>query len=243
MRSPRLFLERPLEPGCEIELHDEVLHYARNVLRLQAGAALRVFNGDGREFAAAVSAVERRTLRVRLEREIEGCPESPLAVHLGIGLSRGERMDWVIQKATELGVAEIAPLQLERCNVRLDHERSDNRLRHWRQVAISACEQCGRRSVPVLAPPQSLDAWLNRRSDALGLVLHTSDSHPLSDQISPTRVFLLVGAEGGLSATEFAAAVDSGFHAWSLGPRILRTETAPIAALAVLQYQWGDLRQ
>ena len=241
MRSPRLFLDRPLEPDCEIELHDEVLHYARNVLRLEVGSALRVFNGDGRELAATVGAVERRALRVQVEGEIGGSAESPLAVHLGIGLSRGERMDWVVQKATELGVATITPLQLERCTVRLDRERGENRLRHWQQIAISACEQCGRRRLPVITAPQPLVVWLSGRGDAAGLVLHTSDSHPLSDQPAATSVFLLVGPEGGLASAEFNAAIDSGFAAWSLGPRTLRTETAPLAALAILQFRWGDL--
>ena len=243
MRSPRLFLDRPLEPGSDIELQDEALHYARSVLRLEVGAGLRVFNGDGRELAATVSAVERRAQQVRLESEIDGSTESPLVVHLGIGLSRGERMDWVIQKATEMGVAAITPLQLERCNVRLDRERGENRVRHWQQIAISACEQCGRRRrLPVIAAPQPLGVWLGRRGDAAGLVLHTSESHPLPEQPISTCVFLLVGPEGGLSSAEFAASIDSGFAAWSLGPRILRTETAPVAALAILQFQWGDLR-
>jgi 16S rRNA (uracil1498-N3)-methyltransferase len=240
MRAPRLFVEAALAPGAGVELRDEALHYARNVLRLEAGAPLLLFNGGGGEFAARVIAVDKRALRLEVERATGAERDAALPVHLGIGLARGERMDWVVQKCTELGVATITPLTLARCNAKLDPSRGDNRLRHWRQVAISACEQCGRNRLPLLEEPVSLDCWLDRRPEAHGLVLHTTDSGALAGGAAPPAVRLLVGPEGGLEPQEFARAVAAGFTPWSLGPRVLRTETAPVAALAILQYVWGD---
>jgi 16S rRNA (uracil1498-N3)-methyltransferase len=244
MRLPRLFLDHPLATGNAIELRDEALHYVCHVLRLGEDAPLRVFNGDGNEYAASLSGTGKRAATIQIKNAIDNTParRSPLPVHLGIGLSRGERMDWAVQKATELGVAAITPLTLERCNAKIDNQRGENRLRHWRQIAISACEQSGRRDIPRIALPESLEHWLARRADALGLVLHTSGSRPLATGPSPAAVFLLVGPEGGLAEGEFARAMAAGFLPWSLGPRVLRTETAPVAALAVLQFLWGDLR-
>jgi 16S rRNA (uracil1498-N3)-methyltransferase len=143
MRMPRLFIEQALVAGTEITLHDAPAHYVRNVLRLERGNTLSVFDDSGSEFTAVLAAIERRSLRLALGNALAAATESPLSVHLGIGLARGERMDWTVQKSTELGVATITPLLLARCNAKLDAGRGDNRLRHWRQVAIAACEQSG----------------------------------------------------------------------------------------------------
>jgi 16S rRNA (uracil1498-N3)-methyltransferase len=243
MRLPRLYFDRPLAAGATIELRDEALHYVRHVLRLGEDAPLRVFNGDGCEYAAALSGTGKRAASIHIKNAIDNpSMRPPLPVHLGIGLSRGERMDWAVQKSTELGVAAITPLTLERSNAKVDSQRGENRVRHWRQVAISACEQSGRRDIPQIAHPESLEHWLARRADALGLVLHTSGSRPLATGQSPSAVFLLVGPEGGLSDGEFTRAITAGFQPWSIGPRVLRTETAPVAALTLLQFLWGDLR-
>ena len=241
MRAPRLFVETALATGAAIELKDEALHYARNVLRLDVGAPLLLFTGEGPEFEAAVTAAGKRSLTLAVGIATGAAREATLAVHLGIGLARGERMDWVVQKCTELGVASITPLLLARCNAKFDQGRGDNRLRHWRQVAISACEQCGRNRLPLIAEPVTLDHWLATRTEAPGFVLHTCDSHALAGGDVPAAVRLLVGPEGGLDSNEFAQARAAGFTPWSLGPRVLRTETAPVAALAILQYVWGDL--
>jgi 16S rRNA (uracil1498-N3)-methyltransferase len=165
--------------------------------------------------------------------------ESPLHVHIGQGLSRGERMDWAIQKATELGVAEITPIVSSRCEVRLKDERTDKRMSHWRQVAISACEQCGRSVLPLIHPPLVLEDWLKQSSAELKLVLHPV-AEPLTSHRKPQSLAFLIGPEGGLSDNEVALAQSAGFQPARLGPRVLRTETAPIVALAVAQHLWGD---
>jgi 16S rRNA (uracil1498-N3)-methyltransferase len=241
MRAPRLFVEAALATGAAIELKDEALHYARNVLRLEAGAPLLLFNGEGSEFAATVTVAGKRSLTLGVGVDTGAARDTALAVHLGIGLARGERMDWVVQKCTELGVATITPLLLARCNAKFDQGRGDNRLRHWRQVAISACEQCGRNRLPLIEEPLALERWLATRTEAPGFVLHTADSKALARIDAPAAVRLLAGPEGGLDGNEFAQALAAGFTPWSLGPRVLRTETAPVAALAILQYVWGDL--
>jgi len=240
MRAPRLFVEAALASGATLELKDEALHYARNVLRLEVGAPLLLFNGEGREFEAAVTAAGKRALTLAVGADTAPARDTALPVHLGIGLARGERMDWVVQKCTELGVATITPLLLARCNAKFDAGRGDNRLRHWRQVAISACEQCGRNRLPQIEEPVALGHWLATRTEAPGFVLHTAESGALQRAAAPAAVRLLVGPEGGLDAHEFAAARAAGFTPWSLGPRVLRTETAPVAALAILQFVWGD---
>lgn len=241
MRESRLFVEAPLSEGEELELAPEPSHYVRTVLRLQRGAQIRLFNGDGLEYRASILDADRRGLRLLVGGALASQRESPLRIHLGIGLARGERMDWIVQKATELGVARITPLLLERCNAKLDRSRQQSRLRHWRQVAVSACEQCGRNRIPELTAPERLEPWLEQNRDGFGLVLHTLQAPALDARAAPPSVRLLVGPEGGLSEPEYASAVAAGFLPWSLGPRILRTETAPVAALAILQFLWGDV--
>lgn len=241
VREPRLHVEPPVAAHAELSLHDAPAHYARNVLRLGEGARLRVFDGQGNEFMATLARMGRHALHIIVGERIDSGTDSPLAVHLGIGLARGERMDWTIQKCTELGVTTITPLLLARCTAKLGQERSGNRLRHWRQVAISACEQCGRNRLPSIAEPVVLDRWLDADRGIPGLVLHTADGKVLSPGAAPTAIRVLIGPEGGLEQHEFERARAAGFMPWSLGPRVLRTETAPVAALAILQYLWGDL--
>ncbi|RBL67730.1 16S rRNA (uracil(1498)-N(3))-methyltransferase, partial [Pseudomonas sp. MWU13-2625] len=160
-------------------------------------------------------------------------------IHLGQGLSRGERMDWAIQKATELGVSEITPIFSERCEVRLKDERADKRLLHWRQVAISACEQCGRSQVPVIHPPVLLADWIKQARADLKLVLHPV-AQPLESHAKPASLAFLIGPEGGLTDAEVDLSHTSGLLPARLAPRVLRTETAPVVALAVAQQLWGD---
>lgn len=238
MRISRFFVDAPLALG-EHDLPDAQAHYIARVLRLGSGAPVQLFDGSGQEFHGTLTEVGKKQVRVQLERASAGLAESPLAVHLGQGLSRGERMDWAIQKATELGVAEITPLLSERCEVRLNDERADKRLAHWRQVAISACEQCGRSVLPRIHAPQPLADWLPIEAD-LRLVLHpVADS--LGNRPRPRTLALLIGPEGGLSDDEVGRAVTAGFAPARLGPRVLRTETAPVVALSVVQQLWGDL--
>jgi len=240
MRRTRLHVEGPLAAGSPRVLDEEGAHYVRHVLRLAPGEALRVFDGAGNEYEAELLAQGKRGLAVIPREAVEATPESPLAVHLGLGLARGERMDWALQKSTELGVSAITPLELERCTARLVAGREDNRRRHWRQVIASACEQCGRAVVPVLHEPVTLDAWLARDAALPGLVLHTRQSTRLDAAQCPAGLRVLIGPEGGLGEGELAQALRAGFVPVSLGPRVLRAETAPLALLAIVQYLWGN---
>ena len=238
MRLSRFFIDAPLSLG-EHELPEAQAHYIGRVLRMAEGDALQVFDGSGTEFRGTLREVGKKRVVVQLDESFAGQVESPLQIHLGQGLSRGERMDWAIQKATELGVSEITPIFSERCEVRLKDERADKRLLHWRQVAISACEQCGRSRVPVIHPPLLLADWIKHTQADLKLVLHPV-AEPLESHAKPATLAFLIGPEGGLSEAEVEQAHGAGFLPARLGPRVLRTETAPVVALAVAQQLWGD---
>ena len=238
MRLSRFFIDAPLSLG-QHELPEAQAHYISRVLRHAAGDAVQLFDGSGQEYLGELIEVGKKAVRVELREQLAGQAESPLRIHLGQGLSRGERMDWAIQKATELGVGEITPIVSERCEVRLKDERADKRLAHWRQVAISACEQCGRSVLPVIHAPITLAEWQAHVQAELKLVLHPVAA-PLESHARPHSLAFLIGPEGGLSEAEVAQAKAAGFHAARLGPRVLRTETAPVVALAVAQQLWGD---
>ena len=238
MRLSRFFIDAPLALG-EHELPEAQAHYIGRVLRMAAGHKVQLFDGSGQEYLGILLEVGKKRVSVTLDEQFAGQPDSPLAIHLGQGLSRGERMDWAIQKATELGVSEITPLVSERCEVRLKDERADKRMAHWRQVAVSACEQCGRSSVPVIHAPQALADWVTASHAELKLVLHPV-AEPLLSHAKPASLAFLIGPEGGLSDAEVEQAKAAGFHAARLGPRVLGTETAPVVALALAQQLWGD---
>jgi len=238
MRLSRFYIDTPLSLGNHA-LPDAQAHYIGRVLRLNAGAAVQLFDGSGMEYLGAISEVGKKQVCVELHEQLPGMAESPLRIHLGQGLSRGERMDWAIQKATELGVSEITPIVSERCEVRLKDERAEKRLSHWRQIAISACEQSGRSVLPVIHAPLELEHWLQQSSADLKLVLHPL-AQELSKHSTPKSLAFLIGPEGGLSDSEVNRAQAAGFQTARLGPRILRTETAPVAALALAQFLWGD---
>lgn len=239
MRVSRFYLDAPLAEG-EQSLEGNLAHYVGRVLRLGPGAPVQIFNGSGQEWPGQVLEVGKRQVRIALAAAVDGQAESPLAVHLGQAMSRGERMDWAIQKAVELGVTQITPLFTERCEVRLQGERADKRQQHWQQIAISACEQCGRSRVPVVNPPMALSEWLAGLQAQLKLVLHHRTDQDLRSLPAPTSLGLLIGPEGGLSAAEIGQAEAAGFQAARFGPRVLRTETAPVVALSIAQQLWGD---
>ena len=238
MRLSRFFIDAPLSLG-QRELPEALAHYIGRVLRHTVGDAVQLFDGSGQEFLGELIEVGKKNVRVELREALAGQAESPLHIHLGQGLSRGERMDWAIQKATELGVNEITPIFSDRCEVRLKDERADKRLQHWRQVAISACEQCGRSTVPVIHPPLLLADWIKQTQAELKLVLHPV-AEPMVSHAKPATLAFLIGPEGGLNDNEVEQAQAAGYHAARLGPRVLRTETAPVVALAVAQQLWGD---
>ncbi|MCU0834518.1 MAG: 16S rRNA (uracil(1498)-N(3))-methyltransferase [Chromatiaceae bacterium] len=240
MRTPRVYVDRPLAPS-ELDLSEQASFHLVQVLRLRAGDPLVLFNGDGYDYPARLLNTGRSGTRVRID--VPGPPEEapPLALHLGLGISKGERMDFALQKAVELGVTRVTPLVTERTVVRLEGERRERRGRHWWGLIVAACEQSGRRRLPVLDPAAGLGDWLAGPHKS-PLLLDPHGAQPLTATPPPTgAVSLLVGPEGGLSDAERAAATAAGFLGVRLGPRILRTETAPLAALAVIQALWGDL--
>ncbi|MEW6037229.1 MAG: 16S rRNA (uracil(1498)-N(3))-methyltransferase [Pseudomonadota bacterium] len=241
MRVSRLYLPAPLAAGAEVVLAEERAHYLRTVLRLRRGFELTVFNGEGGEFAARIGACHREEVSLTVGEYRSVDRESVLDVQLGLGISRGERMDLAIQKAVELGVGAITPLFSERCVVQLDAERKAQRLEHWRRVVWAACEQSGRNRVPDVLEPRSLDAWLPAAA-GLRIFLDPHAARSLRELEPPAgTVTLLSGPEGGFSDAERDAAVAAAFTPVRLGPRVLRTETAALAALAAIQTLWGDL--
>ncbi|MDY7116087.1 16S rRNA (uracil(1498)-N(3))-methyltransferase [Halomonas sp. SSL-5] len=240
-RSPRIHVAADLRVGGDVVLPEGPARHVARVLRLGEGAALRLFDGAGHEASAVLVEASRKRVVARIEAVEAGAAESPLAVHLGQAISKGDRMDYAIQKAVELGVAAITPLYTEHGDVRLKGEREAKKLAHWQAVAASACEQCGRAVVPPVHSPRLLADWLAARDEALRLVLHPDTAGVLAQQSAPAGVALLIGPEGGLAEAEVAAARAAGFAPLSLGPRILRTETAPVVALSLLQYRFGDL--
>lgn len=237
----RLYCDLPLSPGAEIALPETAARHAVTVLRLQVGDTLSLFNGEGGEYRATLVAVSKREARVRVIEFLATERESPVDITLALGISAGERMDYSLQKATELGVSAIAPLATERSVVKLAGERAGKRLQHWQHVVIAACEQCGRNRVPAVAPVQKLFDYLAAIDRNQRLLMLSPDADtPLKRVAPPAAAVLLIGPEGGLAPAEYQAAQASGFEPVRLGPRILRTETAPVAALAVLQALWGD---
>lgn len=238
----RIFHPEPLTPGARIALTGTAARHVAQALRLRTGDALVLFDGRGGEYPATVETVQRREIMVRTGPFVDREAESPLVTHLAQGISRGERMDYTIRKAVELGVASIQPLFTDRCQVRLTGSRLENRLQHWRGVAIAACEQCGRNRVPAVHAPRDLMAWLESPMEGAGLVLDPGAGDGLRRVTRPDGpVTLLTGPEGGLDEKETAAALAHGLRGVHLGPRILRTETAGVAALAAIQGLWGDL--
>jgi len=240
MRIPRIFIDQPLGEHQQIELSRETSHYLSRVLRLPVDAQLRIFNGQGGEYQARISTASKHAMSLAIGEFDATDNRSPLHIHLGISLSKGERMDFVIQKATELGVTEISLLNSERTEVKLKGDRLEKRVEHWRKVSISACEQCGSNRVPVIHPPVNLDQWLDKRDEPIKLIMQPGTNQPFQ-QSKPATVALLVGPEGGFSELEVSSANATGFDSISLGPRILRTETAPLVAISILQHHWGDL--
>ncbi len=245
MRSPnRLFSAETIELNSEISLDAERSHYVSRTLRLKVGDRLNMFDGNGGEFRTVITQSAKGKVHVRAEQRHDYATESPLPVHLLQGISRGDRMDTVIQKTTELGVARISPVLTEFSVVRLDAARAAKRTQHWMRVAQSTCEQCGRNSVPVIDTPVTLTDVFDAAATLpqQRLVLQPESSACISDiSLAQHDTVLLIGPEGGFSATENEQALAAGFQPASIGPRILRTETAAIAAIAILQSRCGDL--
>ncbi|AHI31736.1 16S rRNA (uracil(1498)-N(3))-methyltransferase [Marinobacter salarius] len=242
MRIPRIYTDSPLSEGATAGLDDNAAQHVGRVLRMQPGQELLLFNGDGNDYPATITEAGKKHVSVEVGTPSANATESHLEIVLGQTLSKGDRMDYAVQKAVEMGVTRIVPLTTERCDVKLKGDREDKRLRHWQAVAISAAEQCGRARVPEIVPVMTLSEWFESSGDCdLRLVLHHRTEQSLNTLAKPARVALMIGPEGGLSPDEITAAETAGFLPVALGPRVLRTETAPVAAMALCQWLWGDI--
>ena len=243
--STRLFVSGALINGAELKLDGDRARYLGKVLRARVGDVLTVFNGDGPEWPATITSIAKSSVNLALGMSVEPGTESPLKIHLVQGISRGERMDIVVQKATELGVKRITPVLTEYGVVKLKSDRAEKRRDHWQKIADSACEQSGRTRRPLIDVPMPLKNWFGSKPPKVDaeVILVPNAAQPLAAIPAPeTKICVLIGPEGGFSDTEYGDAEVSGFQAVSLGPRVLRTESAAIATLSVLQSMWGDLR-
>jgi 16S rRNA (uracil1498-N3)-methyltransferase len=245
MRLTRVHVETPLAAGKRIAVEGTAANHITRVLRLRAGDAITVFNGNGAEFAASVEAFRKDSVVVEVKEERAADRESPLPITLAQGISRGERMDWILQKATELGGSRIVPLITERSVVRLDAKQAQKKVQHWRGIAIAACEQCGRNRVPEITLPTPVLEFVSSAcvpATTRFLLSPAADASIDRVSVGASGVTVLIGPEGGLTDAEQEVALRSGFIAVRMGPRVLRTETAAIAALTLLQHRFGDLR-
>lgn len=242
MRLTRCYLDQPLDVGTTVILPESAAQHLIRVLRLREGDACVLFNGDGHDHDARIVAIGKRETQAEITARRRIDNESPLRITLLQGIARGEKMDWIVQKATELGVARILPVASERSDVRLDEARAHKRHAHWQEIAISACEQSGRAVLPELLPTQPL-ASATRRCDGAGFILDPASGASIKSVASTlsTASTLAIGPEGGWSPRDLEQLREAGFCGLRLGPRVLRTETAGIAAIAALQALAGDL--
>lgn len=241
MRTVRIYHPAPIQTGTSLSLDEDAANHVGRVLRMQHGQSLELFNGDGNNYACTIIDVNKKQVQVQIESLTANPVESPLRIHLGQGISRGDRMDFAIQKAVELGVTEITPLFTERCGVKLDGERLAKRNEQWQKIAISACEQSGRSVVPTVHPAISLTQWLAQPTKELALTLDPRASATIKTLAPASAIRLVIGPEGGFTDQEVAITANAGFNGIQLGPRILRTETAALTAISALQLQFGDL--
>lgn len=242
MRIPRIYHPETIHQLGTLALSDDAAGHIGRVLRMKEGQDVLLFDGSGAEFPATISSVGKKNVDVNITERIERSSESPLDLHLGQVMSRGDKMEFTIQKSVELGVNTITPLISERCGVKLDQKRFEKKLAQWQKIAISACEQCGRNTVPVIRPIMQLEQWCAEQTDALKLNLHPRAKYSINTLPTPIeKVRLLIGPEGGLSEQEIDMTQDYQFEETLLGPRVLRTETAALTAITALQVRFGDL--
>ena len=240
----RLFVSNKLINDKKITLDGDQAKYLGKVLRARVGDTFTIFNGSGFEWPATITKISKTNIIIVLGIGIKPNTESPLKIHLIQGISRSERMDFVIQKATELGVNSITPVLTDFSVVKLNSERASKRKDHWQKIANSACEQSGRTCQPSINIPESLEKHLSKPILFGTKIIFTPQAKKKLDQINAPKddICMLIGPEGGFSEKEYNLAKDVGFHSASLGPRILRTETASISAISILQAKWGDLK-
>jgi 16S rRNA (uracil1498-N3)-methyltransferase len=243
MRLTRVYVDAPVAAGRRLVVEGSAANHIARVLRLRSGDALTVFDGTGGEFGARIEELHKEAVVVAVEEHRPLDRESPLPLTLMQGISRGERMDWIVQKATELGASRIVPVFTKRSVVRLDGKQAERKLQHWRAITVAACEQCGRNRIPALAAPVDFfDVLAADSSGSTRLLLSPTGDLRIDDlQEVGKGITVLIGPEGGLEEVEKEAAIAAGFQAVRLGPRVLRTETAAIAALTIIQRYFGDL--
>jgi 16S rRNA (uracil1498-N3)-methyltransferase len=243
MRIPRCHTTQSLSQGAQVTLEEEPAHHLHHVLRLRPGDDVLLFDNSGNEYSATLELVSKQGVTALVGEKTRYEDKARLKIHLMLGLSRGERMDLALQKATELGVTRITPTLTRRCVVKLNDKKRASRMAHWRRVVINACEQSGRCRLPQLDEPLEIDHAIMQHNSQLALLLDPGSEQCLF-QIPPpeSSVSILIGPEGGLTSQERSQAYRQGFLGLRLGPRILRTETAPLAAIAAIQTLWGDFR-
>ena len=242
MRVPRIYQNSPLNVGASVSLDDDAANHVGRVLRMVPDQEICLFNGQGGQYQAVITESGKKHVTVKITDFSALSVESPLSIHLGQVISRGDKMEFTIQKSVELGVNVITPLWSSRCGVKLQGDRLDKKLEQWQKIAISACEQCGRNSVPLIRPVMSLENWLAEPTDELKLTLHPRAQYSVGTLPEPTHgVRLVIGPEGGLSDDEIALTEQYNFQEMLLGPRVLRTETAALTAITALQCRFGDL--
>ncbi|MEL4430292.1 16S rRNA (uracil(1498)-N(3))-methyltransferase [Shewanella mangrovisoli] len=242
MRVPRIYQPHPLAVNQQLNLDEDGAAHIGKVLRMGSGEHISLFNGDGNDYLAEIVDAGKKSVTVNVLSCEANPSESPLNLHLGQVISRGDRMEFTIQKSVELGVNTITPLFSDRCGVKLTGERLEKKIQQWQKIVISACEQSGRSQVPIVRPAMELQEWCSEPTSALKLNLHPRAAHGINGlDLSHTRVRLLIGPEGGLSAEEIAMTETYQFTDVLLGPRVLRTETASLTAITALQLRFGDL--
>lgn len=246
MHIPRLYVPQTLTANETIELSKQAAHHIATVMRMKAGREVILFNGqlhEGKEgeFKATLAYVDKKNVCVAVGEFVERSTESSLHTELGICLIKNDRMDWLLQKATELGVNKISPLWSEYTDVKIPSDRIEKKYQHWQQVLINACEQCGRTSIPEISLPQKIAAWCESVEADKKIILHPYSGNSVTQETQPVSIALLIGPEGGFSESEVEQALAKNFQSVTLGARILRAETAPLVALSLMQAHYGDI--
>ena len=242
MREPRVYLAQELQCDQTISLPDEQMHHVSRVLRMRSGQRMWLFNGNGGSYLAEIVSINKRELGVRLLEFSDKDCESALQITPLQGISRSQHMDYTLQKAVELGVKRIVPLITEFGNVQLDQKKTEKKLQHWQKIIINACEQCGRTILPIITIPVAFAQALKEDGNPSKFLLQPGSAQHLSNQTcNDNCLSLLSGPEGGFSQAEVGYAIDADFVAIELGPRVLRTETAAVAAISACQVLWGDM--
>ena len=242
MRIPRIYHNGELSVGLSIKLDEDAANHVGRVLRMQPEQELLLFNGDCHDYQAQIESVSKKQVMVKVCDRTSVANESPINIHLAQGISRGDKMDFTIQKSVELGITEITPIFTERCGVKLKGERLDKKHQQWQKIAIAASEQCGRAKITKINQPIQLNEFLKQKTDQLKLNLHPRATTTIKGlNLPPSGVRFIIGPEGGLDNSEIEQAQDAGYQEIQLGPRVLRTETAALTLLSALQLQFGDL--